>query len=201
MRNCRRPARAVRALPALLASALLGIGIGVGACGSSASTSISSRSGYLKEDGDKDGDDGAYPAHPGQDDQSFLATYGGRARPATARAIASVVERYYAASLAGDGASACALLNAGLATALAAQRGRAAQGDRACAAALSPLLAQQHPHLLAEDPATMVVTGVYAKGNLGLAVLGFRSAPESDIVVAREGRAWRIDALFDNQMT
>ena len=214
--------RNVRALPALLVAALLGTTVvacggaarvassssspstGLGTNGATATTASSSAvpsGGFLKEDGDKDSDDGAYPAHPGQDDQSFLATYGVRAPPAEARTIAALVRRYYAASLAGDGASTCELLDAGIATALAAQQGTAAHGTAACAASLSPLLAQQHQHLLAEEPTMMVVTSVYAKDNVGVAVLGFRNAPESIIVLAREGHAWKIDALFDSPLT
>jgi len=47
----------------------------------------------------------------------------------------------------------------------------------------------------------MVVISVHAKGNLGLAVLGFRRVPESEILVEREGSSWKIDALFDSEMT
>ena len=214
--------RNVRALPALLAAVLLGatmVACGgaaklassrsspptrLGTSGATATTATSSAvpsGSFLKEDGDKDSDDGAYPTHPGRDDQSFLATYGIRARPAVVRTIAALVKRYYTVSLAGDGASACGLLDAGLATALAAQQGTAAHGTAACGASLSPLLTQQHQHLLTEEPATMVVTSVYAKDNLGVAVLGFRNAPEGVIVLAREGHAWKIDALFDSPLT
>jgi hypothetical protein len=45
------------------------------------------------------------------------------------------------------------------------------------------------------------VTGVYLKSDLGMAVLGFRHAPESAILLSREGQAWRVDALFDSPMT
>lgn len=214
--------RNARALSALLAVALLSATMV--ACGGTTKVANSSSSsstrlgipgatatavtssaippgGFLKDDGDKDSDDGAYPGHPEQDDQSFLAGYGHRVPPTLASTIAALVKRYYAASLAGDGASACELLDAGLATALAAQQGPAAHGAAACAASLSPLLVQQHQHLLAEEPATMVVTGVYAKDNVGVVVLGFRNAPESIIVLAREGHAWKVDALFDSPLT
>lgn len=174
---------------------------GLATSGATATSSAVPSGGYLKEDGDKDGDDGAYPAHPGQDDRGFLASYGHRAPPVEARTIAALVKRYYAASLAGDGTSACELLDAGLATALAAQQGTTAHDTAACAASLSPLLAQQHQHLLTEEPATMLVTSVYAKDNTGVAVLGFRKESESIIPLAREGQVWKIDALFDNPLT
>jgi hypothetical protein len=162
-----------------------------------APSSAARSGGYLKEDGDNDGDEGSPGRKYVQDDKRVLATYGGRARPATARAIAALVRRYYAASLAADGASACALLDASLAKALAAQSG-APRSPAACAAALSPLLAQEHQHVLSEDPATMTVIGVYANGVIGLALVGFRNAPESDLLLAREAHAWKIDSLFDD---
>ena len=220
MRNCPRAGRSGRAVKVLLIALL---SASLSACGgnrgtnsdsslpashnSSAATTTSTIArttgpgGYLKEDADKDGDDGYYPHGPQQDDEHILALYGGRARPAEARTIAALVRRYYVASLAGNGASACALLNPGVVAALVATQGQTARGSSACATAIAPLLAHQHQRLLAENPATMVVIGVYTKPDLGLALLGFRNAPESDIVVAREGNTWRIDSIFDNQLT
>jgi hypothetical protein len=192
MKNCSRQ------LLAPLVCALLAAG--VLACGgasksTSTSTNATASGGHLKEDGDKDSDD----AHGSgaQDDEAFLASYGPQADPATTRAIAEVLRSYYAASLAGNGAAACGLLNAALATALASQQSQAG-GTSACAAAIAPVLAQQHQRLLAEEPATMSVIGVHVKGSLGLAVLGFKRSPESVIVVTRTGNVWKIDALFDS---
>jgi hypothetical protein len=206
MKNCHRT------LPALLVSAA--IAACLMACGSSsrspsggtrssgttvASTSAAPPGGYIKDDGDKDGDD-PHPTDPGQDDQSLLATYGHRASTSAAHTISALVKHYYAAALAGDGAQACALLDAGLAAGLISSQSQTKRGAGACAAAVAPLLAQQHQHLLAEDPATMTVTGVYVNGNLGLALLGFRDSPETDIVVEREGHAWKIGALIDSNV-
>jgi hypothetical protein len=160
----------------------------------------SSRAGnYLKADGDKDGDD-PHPSNPGQDDQALLATYGYRASASTAHAIATLVEHYYDAALTGDGAHACALLAAGPTAGLVSSQSQTSHGAHNCATAIEPLLAQQHRHLLAEDPASMVVTGVYVNGDLGLALLGFRASPESDIVVEREGGAWKLGALIDSEV-
>lgn len=211
----------MRPLLVLLAAALLGTS--AVACGGAAKVARSTRptgaavgppsgvtargsarvaraSGFLRKDGDDDNDDERPRAEGGvNDDQSLLASYDHRASPADARAVSTLVRRYYAVSVAGNGADACALLAADLARGLATEQGRAAQGPGgSCAAAISPLLAQQHQHLAAEGPSTMTLIALYAKGDLGLAVLGFRSAPESTIGVAREGRAWRIDALFDS---
>lgn len=163
------------------------------------SARVAPAGGFLREDGDDDNDERPHPDGGVNDDKSLLASYDRRASPADARAVSTLVRRYYAVSVAGDGADACTLLATGLARGLAAAQGRPAQGaDGSCEAAISSLLAQQHQHLAAEDPATMTLIALYVKGGLGLAVLGFKSAPESTIGVAREGRAWRIDALFDS---
>lgn len=199
MKNC------CRRLAAALAGTLLALG--ALACGSSGtpqsagggSSSATTAGAYLKEDADNDGDD-PHVSHRGQDDQEFLASYGPKASPAATRAIASILRSYYSASAAGEGASACALLNTALAAAIAKEQSPAAAGADACAAAIAPLLAQQHRHLLAEDPATMTVIAVYARGGLALAALGFRNSPESDILLTRAGNIWKIDALYDSLM-
>ncbi|MGC2374858.1 MAG: hypothetical protein WA484_13380 [Solirubrobacteraceae bacterium] len=176
-----------------------------GPSGGSAATSASGASqpsGYLKDDGDADGDDGQNPANAPNDDLAFLATYGHGASPADMRAVTTLVKSYYAAAAAGEAARACSLLDSTLAAGLASGQSQAPHGPRdRCAASMAPLLRQQHQRLTAEDPATMTVIGVHVKGNLGLAVLGFRTMPEAVIVVEREGSMWKIDALFDNNMT
>ncbi len=202
-------------LLALLATALL-CAVATG-CGTSKVTSTSAQSsdigaatapgesairtapsgGYVHEDGDQDGDDGHHAADPGQDDGSLLESYPAKASPAQAQAIAEVVKRYYAASLASNGAGACALLSPSLASGLAAEgTGSGAHGQ--CATAMSQMLAQQHAHLVAEEPASMVVTAVRLNGATGLVVIGFKHAPESELIVQHEGGAWRVGALFDS---
>jgi hypothetical protein len=200
--------RCSKALSGLLAVALLGVG--VAACGGPAKATGSTTQpstaatpgGHLHADGDHDGDDG-HPTDPGQDDQGLLLAYGGPAHapPATTRTIEALVKRYYAASLAGEAAGACALLGSEILAGLIAEQGESSRGVGACATAIAPVLAQLHDHLVVENPATMVVIGVYVKGDLGLVLLGFKHSPESDIVVQREGSVWKVGALFDNEVT
>jgi hypothetical protein len=194
MRNCSRP------LAALLASVLLAAGA-LACGGASKPTSGSTTAGaYLKEDADKDGDENT-ASEAGQDDRELLASYGPKADAATTATIAAVVRRYYAVSLAGEAASACALLNAALAREVANDQAPAGGAAHSCATGIAPVLAQQHSRLLAKEPATMTVIAVYAKGNIALAALGFRRSPESDILLTREGGGWKIDALYDTLMT
>jgi hypothetical protein len=173
-----------------------------GAAAQLTTAAAASAGGYVKEDGDKDDDDGAHPSEAGQDDGSLFASYPGSVSPTESRAIATLVRHYYEASLTGNGAQACALLSAGLARGLAADLAQPTQDARdTCAAAISPLLDQQRQHLTEEDPATMVVVGVHLNGNLALVVLGFKRAPEGAILAEREGAVWKMDALFDTVMT
>jgi hypothetical protein len=187
-------------LAALLAATALVTAAG---CGGTASTQphAAGSSGYVKEDGDEDSDDQRPPVMVGADEQPLLTTYGGNASPADARAITALVKNYYTASAAGDAARACSLLYASLAGGLAAQQSQAVPGARAtCTEPMSALLGQQRARLAAEDASTMAVTAVHVKGDLGLAVLGFRRTPASQIVVEREGRTWKIDALVATYM-
>jgi hypothetical protein len=210
----------VNLLLGLLAATLLCVG--TGACGASkaldpASTPVASRrpptagtpaSGrvsqaghYLKGDGDKDNDDEGRPEQGKGDDREFLEGYGPRASQADARSIAALVKRYLAVSAAGEAARACSLLSTGMAAGLAGaphQPGRST--GQACATAFSPLLREQRQRLVAEDVATLAVTSVHVKGDLGLIALAFENAPESELLVEREGRQWKIGALFDTNM-
>ena len=112
------------------------------------------------------------------------------------------VKRYYLAAAAEDGATACSLLTSALANSVAGGVDRSASSAvGGCGPSMSLLLRQQHRSLTAREPATMVVIGVYLKGDLGLALLGFRRIPESTILVEREARVWKIDALFDSELT
>lgn len=153
---------------------------------------------YVSEDGDKDYDD-----RPGtradQDDQLLLAHYPRRASRPEARRILALVKRYYAVSVAGNAAGACALLTAQIAGALAASETSGTRGGR-CAAAFLPLLHQQQPRLAVEQPATMTVSGVHLSGRFALVVLRFRRSPESQTLLERERGAWKIDSLFDGLM-
>lgn len=153
---------------------------------------------YLKLDGDLDNDDEPHPVKAEADELPLLRHSGGKASPADARAISTLVKSFYAASAAVDGARTCSLMHTGLASALAAQHSERAH--ETCAEAMSVLLRREHRRLLSEDVSTMVVISVHVKGDLGLAVLGFRATPESQIVVEREGQAWKIDTLFGTYM-
>ncbi len=187
-----------------LAAGLLACGLG--ACGGSsdrapASTSAvaGTRGGvYDTQDGDNDPDDRRAPGFV-NDEESLFPTYGRGASPADARTIASLVKRYLAAAAAGDGATACSLLDATLLRELGEAGDE--RGDEAeCAKILPSLFERERPRLSAADVATMTVISVHVKGRLGLAELGFRTLPEQELIAEREGREWKIDAPLGNFM-
>jgi hypothetical protein len=213
----------MRRSPALPAAALLAVTIL--ACGettskvkdssspatsAAGSTTASSRAapsgGYLRIDGDQDDDDRAHASPAVNDDRELFETYGKSASPADTRAVRKLVQSYYAAALAADGATACSLLHANLAANLAHAAGpdprksSRESAREACVRFMSTLLAQQHQRL-ADGVPTMLVTSVHVKGDVGLAVLGFRSMPEAEIAVEREGHQWKVDALLDSDVT
>ncbi|HXQ01079.1 MAG TPA: hypothetical protein VN845_13570 [Solirubrobacteraceae bacterium] len=149
---------------------------------------------YDLQDGDNDPDDRRAPGFV-NDEESLFATYGRGASPADTRAIATLVKRYLSAAASGDGAKACAFLDAPLARELVA-----AGSKESCATVLPALFERQHPRLTASDVATMAVISVHVKGNVGLAELGFRTLPEQELIAEREGHIWKIDALLGNYM-
>lgn len=195
----------MRALPILLASALLGIA--VAGCGGSSETSSTTRSssspiatGYLERDGDKDGDDQSPRVEAGADERTLLAQYPTKPSPAEKRAIVALVRDYYAASVAGEGARACTLVVSELASGLSAQSVQPGSDSNGCAGGMTALLEREHGRLSADDVPTMTIIGVHLKGTLGLVVLGFARMPESQIIVQREGHEWKLGTLVDSYM-
>jgi hypothetical protein len=158
---------------------------------------------YVKNDDDTDADDRPGGDSPSASDSTImLDEYGHPASAAEKRAIAALLKSYYTAMAAGDGASACALLSNSIATALSEEHHPSTHtGDRGgCSATVSSIFAHEHKYLAEKGPATAIVTTVHVKGDIGLAVVGFRSSPEGAMPLAREGHAWKVGALFDSEM-
>jgi hypothetical protein len=211
-----------RALLALLAVALLATG--TSACGAAREAPASSPPGhsgadaaiattvsgsahtgvYLRGDGDADGS-----GSPEDDDDSTVRDFGHPASTGDAKAVTALLERYYAAAAAGGGATGCSLMSPRLAN--ESNLGEAAElayppafstpllHGKPCARILSVLFKEDHAQLAA-DSATVVVTGVRVDGRHGLALLGFRTTPERQVPVEREGRAWKVGALLAQEI-
>lgn len=195
---------ALRRSLTLLAAGLLGTG--AAACGSThhaaspKPTLASSSHGYLPSDADNDSDD-----KPSQgfenDDESLFATYGSGASAADTRDIGQLVKSYLAAATAGDWTKACSLLDTTLTQGFVEAGAQSTSaGGKACAQSVSLLFAHENPRLTSSDVATMTVISVHVKGNVGLAELGFRTLPEQQLIVEREARAWKVDAVLGNYL-
>jgi predicted small secreted protein len=198
---------------ALLVIALLSLG--VAACGgagkgvgsaSHSSSNATPAGDYLRGDDDAEGDES--PNHKDIDDDP-LRHYGDAAGAADERAVTGLVKRYYAAAAAGDGAVGCSLLLIRLAK--DSNLGQAAEKayppaldvpplhGKSCAQIMSLLFKEDHEQLAA-DSTTLQVTSVRVNGRHGLALLGFRTTPERQIRVERDGGAWKLDALLDREL-
>jgi|HubBroStandDraft_3_1064219.scaffolds.fasta_scaffold144276_2 hypothetical protein len=158
--------------------------------------------GYLINDADRDNDDPGYgDIGRENDDSRLLSEYGSPAGKAEKQAITAVVKRYFAAAAAGDGATACSLLTPSFVAGVVENAGTSAQDATAgCASSVSRLLAGQHEQLAEDEVATMVVIDVRIKHDFALAVLGFKNAPEAEILLQRDGHAWKLAALFDSEL-
>lgn len=158
------------------------------------------RNGYVK--GDDDSDMSTF-------EDRRVRWYGKPASAADSRAIAIVVKRYLDAGLAGQGASACAMLSARLRD--GANRRAAvprnylppdSPGGAPCQAFMSRLFAINHEQIALAQVRTLKVVSVRVNsaGNYGLAVIAYRTAPERYVDLRREGRAWKLDILLDEQL-
>lgn len=169
--------RIKRALSALLAAALLGMGCT--ACGEG------SKGAGAAPHGRYDGDD------------SEILSYGQAASPADARMIVALVERYYAAAAAGNAAGACALTYFILAETLPEDYGgppgpQYLRGAMTCQAVLSRVFAHFHTQLVRP----MTVTGVRVDGDLAYVVLSSTTMAPGYMEAKREGSVWKIDRVL-----
>lgn len=156
--------------------------------------------------GDHDDDDFKHSELDSDDPQ--VRAYGHAARAGDKRQISAVVMRYLGAAGAGDGALACSLLtrrvaasdlSAAVPYAYVPPPDPSKLHDKSCAEAASQIFDENHAELAAEIP-TVRVTAVRVSGPHGLAILGFNALPEHWIAVAREGGAWKVDALLDSEI-
>lgn len=160
--------------------------------------------------GDDDVDD-EYTRHGTVSADDFPITEYGHAASATdRRTVTALVKRYYAEAVAEDGAKACGLVRAsllkdpGLKKTVPEDRfsrpvhPHASPGET-CTQVTSKLFKQDH-QTLPSEARTLQVLGVRADGIHGVAVLGFKRAPERWLPVVREDGVWKIQALLASEM-
>lgn len=186
----------VRASAACLASL-----VALSACGgSSARHDASSKqtgntvSGYngLTSGSDRDND------NDHNDDDQHVLDYGHVAGPTEARAITSLLRRYYAAAATGNGAQVCSLLAPFVAETVAEQYAQPLGVHRhTCAATMSKLFSIHHRELVGEQ-ATLRFYRIGVEDGRSLVALDFASIPEVRQITVRklEGR-WTVLGLLD----
>lgn len=161
--------------------------------------------GYLASDGDSDRDDRGrksyYLMRSRGEDTFVAASAGDLAAPPDRRAVAALIERYYAAAAGANAVEACSLLDPELAAGLAEGQGQSNRGVARCAAALTPLLREEHRALVQDNVAKMVVIEVRVKADIATATIGFRAMPVIQIRAKRDNRIWRMDALLGTGMS
>lgn len=188
---------------ALLAVTLLSLGSGAcGGAGEDAGSVSHAAAGValpkIEVKGDADSDSDRYGNEP--DNEKELL---GRASAGDARTIAALVERYYAAAMAEDGAAACRLLYRPRAEAVPGSEGSspAPPGlhERECAAVMSKLFKRFHKQFSAEGIRLKVIS-VRITLNRGAVQIGSGGMkPYHYIMVHRERGAWKIDMLFGTE--
>ena len=164
--------------------------------------------GDIDGNGDVDGEDADsdYPVPgsyrlPDADDRATF-DYGHTPVPAQRREISSLVERYFAAARAEDGAHACALLSPSLARSVPEDYGRGAgpaylRGGKTCAAVMSMLFKHSHGELA--EPVDIVEVRV--DGTRAQVVVSSRTLRASRILLHRDRRAWEVRELLGVPLT
>jgi hypothetical protein len=158
---------------------------------------------YTKADADKDND---VEAPDDDTNNNSVLDFGHAANAADRQAITTLVKRYYAAALAGDGAQACSMIYSTFAEAIPEDYGQSPpgpsylKGGTTCPAVMVLLFKHFHSQLAVQVP-LLEVSRVRLKEHQGLAVLRFGKMPERQIDVGREGQhAWKVEALLDSEL-
>lgn len=181
-----RPVRLVSPLAALVLAS------GLAACGGTSSSPSS------KTQSQGNAAAATNSTRPPQNDD-YIHWYGHEPPPRERAQIVSMVNRYYAAIVAGDGATACRLLYPSIEKAVPEDYGKPpgppALKGKTCAAVLSKLAKHVENQPLA-DLATTRVTGVRVKGEEGFVQLTASETPTGEISIQRiHGGGWRIEAI------
>ena len=120
-----------------------------------------------------------------------------------------MVKRYYAAAVAGQGSTACALLAARIASSkdfakvvppeYVPAAGSSTLRGKSCAQVAELLFNVDHQELAA-GAASVQVSSLSIQGSHGLAALVYTTMPEREIPMDREHGTWRIGGLVDIEM-
>lgn len=133
--------------------------------------------------------------------------FGHAADPVDERTIAAIVKRYYAALAAQDAPAVCSLLLEVIAESLPEDQPAgsgsvqqvSAPGRTTCPAAISGVLAESHRALLSKSR-TLHVIGVRVRRRRASALLRFGGTSARHILLYKEGGAWKIGTLADEDL-
>jgi hypothetical protein len=111
------------------------------------------------------------------------------------REITALINRFYRAAGAGNGAGACPLFTAAMLRSIPEDYGPHA-GDRdlhgkTCASVMSEIFKHPPDNLTMADLATTRVIGVRIGSKHGIALIQSKGMPLGEFGVAREGKSWR----------
>jgi ketosteroid isomerase-like protein len=140
-------------------------------------------------------------ARPGyhDEDDTEIVEFGHPADAADKHAISSLVRRYYAAAFAGDGRTACGLMDAQterFVPAIDGSNGTTSRGHT-CPTIMSKLFGENHNSLAG----TFETTDVYVKEDQAYALVGFSPHEIRYIRVRRQKGAWAIDDTLGQPLT
>jgi hypothetical protein len=160
------------------------------------SAGAASSPGYLVRDADEDYDNAHGTGARYDHDDSPDLYYGHIADAKEAAAITELVQRYYAAAAAGNGAVGCAQLFSPIAESLPEEYAASPTNGPTCAAVLTKVFIKEHAQYALRH-ATLEVTSVRVEGGHGFAMLRFKDTPDHHLRVRREGGRWTVHQLLD----
>lgn len=151
-------------------------------------------------DGDRDAND-AGAGEPYDHDDASLRDYGHPAGTRVAKAVESVITRYYGAIAANDGASACSLISAALASGFSQASGVAGgNGNGSCSRGLPSSVRQSMERSVAELTAINIFS-VRVDGNRAVVFLELSTSEIRLIQMEKEGGGWKLSTLLDVGVT
>jgi hypothetical protein len=135
---------------------------------------------------------------PPQNDD-YISTYGEQASGPDRQAIVKLVQRYYAAAVADDGAAACPLIYSTLEKSIPEDYGQPpappTTRGKTCPVVMSKFF-RHLPRQPVSGLASTKVTGVRIHGDHAFVQLSSKAIPTGEISVQHEAQGWKIQTLI-----
>lgn len=167
---------------------------GRSASGTTANAAVNRTAAAARPDSDGDRDNPIYSYYDA-DDNEILA-YGQAATASDRDAAARVVEPYFQAARAEDGARVCSLTYRRLADSIPEEYSSApALRGNTCAAVMSKVLRLEHSRLVQME-GSLQVTGMRTEGERAYLLLGHKGNPERFVQLHRQSGSWRVNDML-----